>query len=301
VNRAAALAVLCALAGPGCAHVSDPSATPYVRRNPCEGKLGLSRREEGTRIAVDARNDCHVPVVLVLSFELDNLRPSRALPAEVALAPGQHEHVVDLVVVRQDRPSGYRAASSVRVGGEPRPDPSARYAFPFGGDRPRKLSQGTLGGPTHQGIHRYSFDFELPIGTPVLAARDGVVFQVQDGYGEGGAGVGGEHGNLVVIWHADGTFGLYGHLREGVCAREGEAVRAGDFLAWSGNSGYTTGPHLHFGVGIAAGENGEIETLPILFTGEVVPEEGGLYGPGPTGARAAPPGSRCDGADGRDS
>jgi murein DD-endopeptidase MepM/ murein hydrolase activator NlpD len=297
VKRAAALAALCALAGFACAH----AAAPYVRRNPCEGKLALSGRSEGTRIAVEARSDCHVPVVLVLSLELDNLHASRALPAEVALAPGQQLHVLDLEVVSPDRPSRYRAASSVRIGGEPRPDPAARYAFPFGGDRPRTLSQGIDGGPTHQGIHRYSFDFELPIGTPVLAARDGVVFQVQDGYGEGDAGVSGERGNVVVIWHADGTFGLYGHLREGVCAREGEAVRAGDFLGWSGNSGYTTGPHLHFGVGIAAGESGEIETLPILFTGDVVPEAGGRYGPGATGARGAPPGSRCDGADGRDS
>lgn len=297
MRRGAALAFLCALAGLACAHAS----APYVRRNPCEGKLGLSRREAGTRIAVDAHNDCHVPVVVVLSFELDNLRASRALPVEVALDPGEQRHVVDLDVVDPDRPAGYRAASSVRVGGNPRPDPAARYAFPFGGDRPRKLSQGTLGGPTHQGIHRYSFDFELPIGTPVLAARRGVVFQVQDGYGQGSAGESGERGNVVVIWHEDGTFGLYGHLREGICAREGEAVGAGDFLGWSGNSGLTTGPHLHFGVGIAAGANGEIETLPILFTGDVVPEEGSLYGPGATGARAAPRGSRCDGAGARDS
>jgi murein DD-endopeptidase MepM/ murein hydrolase activator NlpD len=270
-----------------------------VRRNPCEGKLGLSRREAGTRIAVDAHNDCHVPVVVVLSLELDNLRASRALPVEVALDPGERRHVVDLDVANPDRPAGYRAASSVRVGGNPRPDPGARYAFPFGGDRPRRLSQGLEGGPTHEGIHRYSFDFELPIGTPVLAARGGVVFQVQDGYGEGSTGESGERGNVVVIWHEDGTFGLYGHLREGICAREGEAVGAGDFLGWSGNSGYTTGPHLHFGVGIASGGSGEIETLPILFTGDVVPEAGGLYGPGAMGARAAPRGSRCDGADGR--
>ena len=265
------------------------------------GQARRLRAPEGTRIAIEARNDCHVPVVLVVSFELENLRASRALPARVELAPGQRVHVLDLDIVRPERPSSYRASSQVEVGGAPRPDASARYAFPFGGDRPRTLSQGVGGRESHQGSQHYAFDFELPIGTPVLAARDGVVFEVHDGYGAGGTREPGDHGNLVVVLHADGTFALYGHLRQGICAREGEAVRTGDFLAWSGNSGYATGPHLHFAVGTATGENGEVETIPILFTGDLVPEVNGSYGPGATGARAAPPGSRCDGAGGRDS
>lgn len=296
MRRAAALCALLGFAGLAACAGSLPSA---ARLNPCEGKLGVFGRAEGTRFAIEARNDCHVPVVLVLSFELDNLRASRALPAEVALAPGERLHVLDLEVVRAGRPSSYRAESLLQIGGAPHPDPAARYAFPFGGDRPRKLSQG-VDGVTHEGIHRYSFDFEVPVGTPVQAARDGVVFEVRDGYGEGGAHEPGERGNLVVVWHADGTFALYGHLLKGVCAREGDAVRAGDFLAWSGNSGFTTGPHLHFGVGTVTGANGELETIPILFTGDLVPETNGSYGPGAS-ARAAPPGSRCDAQGGRGS
>lgn len=298
MRRPAALLALSGLLGlAACAGHPPLSAT----RNPCEGKLGVEGRAEGTRIALEAWSDCHVPVLVHLSLELDNLRASRALPVDIAVPPGGRVHALDLEVVRADRPSGYRAASKVQVGGAPHPDASARYAFPFGGGVPRKLSQGVGGEETHQGVHRYSFDFELPLGTPVLAARDGIVFQVMDGYGEGGKGVRVDRGNAVVVYHADGTFGLYGHLRKGVCAREGEAVRAGDFLAWSGNSGYTTGPHLHFAVGIAPSAGGQIETIPILFAGDVVPEKNGLYGPGPTGARAAPPGSRCDGAGARDS
>ena len=189
------------------------------------------------------------------------------------------------------------AASRVMVGGEPRPDPAARYDFPFGGEAPRKLSQGVDGAETHRGLHRYAFDFDLPIGTPVLAAREGIVFQVQDGFGEGGTRESDERGNMVVIWHADGTFAIYGHLRKGVCAREGERVAAGDFLGWSGNSGYTSGPHLHFAVGVAAGDDGAIQSLPILFAGDLLPEEGRAYGPAVSGART--PEDKVSQRDGR--
>lgn len=295
MRRCAALGALLTLAG------LAACAGPPPQRNPCDGKLGISGRAQGTRIAVEARNDCHVPVTLLVSFQLENLRPSGPLPVEVALAPGERAHVVDLDVVRADRGYAYSANSEITVGGPARPDPAARYAFPFGGEVPRRLSQGVDGPLTHQGLHRYSFDFDLPIGTPVLAARDGVVFEVQDGYGEGGTRESDEQGNMVVVWHADGTFALYGHLRKGVCAREGESVRAGDFLGWSGNSGYTSGPHLHFGVAVASDAGAEMQTIPIQFEGDVVPEEGGLYGPGPTGGRAAPPTSPCGAADARDS
>jgi len=297
--RGAALAALLPLAWLAACVGSAPAP---ARRNPCEGKLAVSGRSVGAHFALEARNDCHVPVVLEVSFEaLDNLRPSRELPARLSVPPHASAPVLELAVVRPDRPSSYRVASRVRVGGEPRPDPAARYAFPFGGEGPRKLSQGVDGAETHQGLHRYAFDFDLPVGTPVLAAREGVVFQVQDGFGEGGTRESDERGNMVVIWHADGTFAIYGHLRKGVCAREGERIAPGDFLGWSGNSGYTSGPHLHFAVGVAAGDDGSIQSLPILFEGDLLPEAERAYGPAVSGARAAPPASRCDAPDGRDS
>jgi hypothetical protein len=298
--RGAALAALLPLAVGLAACIGTAPAPP--RRNPCEGKLAVGGRSERDRFALEARNDCHVPVMFEVSFEaLENLRPSRELPARLSVPPHASAPVLELAVLRSDRSSSYRVASRVMIGGEPRPDPAARYAFPFGGEAPRKLSQGVDGAETHRGLHRYAFDFDLPIGTPVLAAREGIVFQVQDGFGEGGTRESDERGNMVVIWHADGTFAIYGHLRKGVCAREGERVAAGDFLGWSGNSGYTSGPHLHFAVGVAAGDDGSIQSLPILFAGDLLPEEGRAYGPAVSGARAAPAGSRCDAPDARDS
>src|SRR3546814_10475637 len=60
------------------------------------------------------------------------------------------------------------------------------YAFPFGGSEPRRLVQGVDGAFTHSGRSRYAFDFEMPKGTPIVAARAGIVLLVIDGYGDGG-------------------------------------------------------------------------------------------------------------------
>jgi len=83
----------------------------------------------------------------------------------------------------------------------------------------------------HQGI-----DIACPLNSPVYAARDGQV--VFTGY-EGG------YGNLVVIRHEHGYSSYYGHLGT-IKAAVGQQVKCGDLIALSGNTGRTTGPHLHF-------------------------------------------------------
>jgi murein DD-endopeptidase MepM/ murein hydrolase activator NlpD len=272
MRRAAACAALLA----ACA--SAPPPVPE-RANPCQDRVPLDYRREETTFRIDARNDCFVPVQLTLTLvELVNLRPSRALPVVEVLAPGASLELLRLDVVDTRQPARYRAHPELRIGGEPRPDPAARYAFPFGGG-PRRLSQGVDGDETHSGPHRYAFDFEMPIGTPVLAARSGVVFQVIDGFGPGDLSPGAlERGNAVLVWHDDGTAAIYGHLREGVCAREGARVATGELLGWSGTSGYSGGPHLHFEVGTLVGEKLQLlSSLPILFEGDRVPEVGAPY------------------------
>jgi murein DD-endopeptidase MepM/ murein hydrolase activator NlpD len=288
MRRAAACAALLA-AGvvllAACASAPPPASE---RANPCQDRVRLDHRREAAAFAVDARNDCFVPVEVTLDVgELENLRPSRALPVVRPLAPGETARLLRLEVVDAGRPARYRAHPRLRIGGEVRPDPAARYAFPFGGEA-RRLSQGVDGGETHSGPHRFAFDFEMPLGTPVLAARPGVVFQVLDGYGPGSRTERAlERGNAVTVRHDDGTLALYGHLHKGVCAREGQRVGTGELLGWSGSSGYSSGPHLHFEVGALVGdERQELASLPILFEGDRVPEVGGSYPAQPFRGRA---------------
>ena len=95
---------------------------------------------------------------------------------------------------------------------------------------------GTLTQPFHPGHD--GIDIGVPVGTPVVAAADGVVTFAgeQSGYG-----------THVEVTHADGTVTTYSHLSK-IDSIVGQAVKAGQQIAESGNTGHSTGPHLHFEV-----------------------------------------------------
>jgi murein DD-endopeptidase MepM/ murein hydrolase activator NlpD len=88
------------------------------------------------------------------------------------------------------------------------------------------------------GVLHGGIDIANSIGTPILAAADGVVID---------AGPTAGYGAWVKVRHADGTVTLYGHVNTWLVSR-GERVMAGDQIATIGNRGNSTGPHLHFEV-----------------------------------------------------
>jgi len=94
-----------------------------------------------------------------------------------------------------------------------------------------------------QGVHGSNgVDFGAPVGTTVKAAMSGeVIIAKKDGAYNGG------YGNYIVIKHSNGTQTLYAHLSS-VSVSIGDAVSAGEVIAKSGNTGRSTGPHLHFEV-----------------------------------------------------
>ncbi|MGW1025174.1 M23 family metallopeptidase [Streptomyces sp. NPDC002577] len=90
--------------------------------------------------------------------------------------------------------------------------------------------------------HKHSGqDFAVPSGTPVAAASSGTVVKA----GSNGAGDGPAYGNAIVIKHGNGTYSQYAHLSK-INVRIGQAVKAGQNIALSGNTGNSSGPHLHF-------------------------------------------------------
>ncbi|MEZ3179392.1 M23 family metallopeptidase [Streptomyces pimonensis] len=84
-------------------------------------------------------------------------------------------------------------------------------------------------------------DYAVPTGTAVLAAHGGTVVKA----GPNGAGDGPAYGNAVVINHGDGTYSQYAHLSQ-VNVKAGQIVKTGQKIALSGNTGNSSGPHLHF-------------------------------------------------------
>ncbi|MEE1756698.1 M23 family metallopeptidase [Streptomyces sp. SP18CS02] len=90
--------------------------------------------------------------------------------------------------------------------------------------------------------HKHSGqDFAVPVGTPVKAAHSGVVVKA----GPNGGGDGPAYGNAIVIKHANGTYSQYAHLSK-INVGIGKTVKTGQLIAASGNTGNSSGPHLHF-------------------------------------------------------
>ncbi len=96
------------------------------------------------------------------------------------------------------------------------------------------------GGRKSQGLHGYNaVDLAAPMGTPIYAAADGVVLIARS------SGYNGGYGSYVVISHPNGTQTLYGHMSK-VYVSQGDTVSRGTTIGLLGNSGKSTGPHVHF-------------------------------------------------------
>jgi murein DD-endopeptidase MepM/ murein hydrolase activator NlpD len=121
------------------------------------------------------------------------------------------------------------------------------YQLPFDkGDRHRVV-QGYGGLFSHS--HIAALDFEMPIGTPIYAAREGIIFSYKDDSDEGGPFSKYKNkANYIIIKHDDGSFGCYWHLKKnGVLVKSGR-VAVGQQIGFSGATGQVLRPHLHFSV-----------------------------------------------------
>lgn len=151
-------------------------------------------------------------------------------------------------------------------------DPTTKPAIttilpPFTDYKPMRISQSFNGSFSHnQRGNRYAVDIGMPVGTKITAVKEGLVIRTKDDYAHSGVSSPFffDKANLVEILHDDGTYALYGHLLlGGVHAQVGDRVSAGQVIGLSGNTGYSTGPHLHFV--IRYNDNGKTSAVPFKF------------------------------------
>ncbi|MEE1322908.1 MAG: M23 family metallopeptidase [Bacteroidales bacterium] len=109
------------------------------------------------------------------------------------------------------------------------PDKGQNFCFPI--KKIKSSSYGWRWGRPHSGI-----DIALNVGDPIHAAFDGVVRLAK---------YNGGYGNCIVIRHYNNLETLYGHLSK-INVKVGQEVKAGDVIGLGGNTGRSTGPHLHF-------------------------------------------------------
>lgn len=119
------------------------------------------------------------------------------------------------------------------------------YQLPFAKGTRHRVVQGYGGVFSHRNIA--ALDIEMPIGTPIFAARSGIIYGYKYGSDEGGLLSSGK-ANYIIIKHDDGSFGCYWHLKKnGVIVKSGYVYK-GQQIGLSGATGFVLRPHLHFSV-----------------------------------------------------
>jgi murein DD-endopeptidase MepM/ murein hydrolase activator NlpD len=232
----------------------------------CQDQLFcIETQEEGPYLDIYVDNRQPIDITLELDFTSDNAVSEVSMP-HTASYPGLRRTLA-LRLKRKNRLSGGRHAYTYRwVYGRlhAHHDDAVAYVLPYASGKTYPVIQGFNGAFSHQG--RYAIDWDMPERTPVHAARSGLVVEVQDGYREGGL----EDrlrtkANYIMVQHDDGTIGNYVHLApNGAFVKVGQRVAAGQAIGVSGNTGYSSGPHLHFEV-YTITPSLERRTVPIRF------------------------------------
>lgn len=224
-------------------------------------KLETRKHAAGETLLV--RNDLFAPVDIELQLNgVENATGAPDKPIRWVLPPRSQIRLATLAPLDPDKPMKYTPRLRHALG-DPRLVPKPyRYPLPWQGG-PFRLTQAANGKYSHfTPKGRYAADIAMPEGTPIVAARGGVVVRVENSQTGRGNN---PSGNYVRIIHDDGTMGVYLHLMKGsVSVREGQRVGTGMVIARSGNTGNSTGPHLHFvvqrNVGLA------VESIPFDFS-----------------------------------
>lgn len=238
------------------------------------GQIEFEMYRNGDRIVQIARSRYAVPLMISWTItNLDNLEPTTAasgvafLPA--APTPLGIGKAIVLAELRQpDMSRRYRRNLTFRARfGDPRVVPKPYdYALPYPHGLTFSVLQGFHGAFSHKGSNEFAVDFDCPVATPVLAAREGVIVVANAEAQTSGTTpdyLDYRRTNFVIVMHDDGTLGEYMHLApSSVGVKPGQRVGRRQILALSGNTGFSSTPHLHFQVMTAADDGIAARSFP---------------------------------------
>lgn len=249
-----------------------------LARGQPDARVSVTYRLDGSVIRLFGRNEYHAPAQI--DIDIDELREVELPPPEQSysfVVPARQEMFLMSFTAEEQAVQPYVAYRYRYLLGDPAAEhaPERPYRAPFAASRSHSVSQAYPYAITHASLDEaYAVDIAMPVGTDVYAARGGVVVDVANNNYRGGLDTtrNGAEANMVRILHDDGTFAIYAHLnRSAIRVTAGDRVTRGQYIADSGNTGFSTGPHLHFVVLKNAGM--QLVSVPVEFEG---PDGGGI-------------------------
>lgn len=194
-----------------------------------------------------ADNNEPVPVSIKVDFELKNLKSSEG-NNKIFLLPANTKKI-NLTTLTTIKNGKYNVSGNTRYNYgdhyQIKYDKEFPYNLPYNKGETFLISQGYNGKISH--ANENAIDFSMPVGTPILASRDGVVVEVIDVFNKHCPTRDCEkYNNKIIVYHSDGTFAEYTHIkRKSSKVKKGDKIEVGQIIAESGNVGWSTGPHLH--------------------------------------------------------
>jgi murein DD-endopeptidase MepM/ murein hydrolase activator NlpD len=260
------------------------TAIPAIASAECEEDwIQISTRKNGETVEFRAKNAREIPLTVTLQVWTKHMSAGRPRLVTETVPPESSQLLMVLHETNGEQESRYGFDCEWTIGSiNAKHDEELLYRLPYATGKSYYVLQGYGSRLSHTGREQYTVDFNMREGTPVHAARGGIVARAEEsnskGCWKGGCG---KYANYIVILHDDWTTGEYYHLqKDGVLVDVGDSVVAGQQIGLSGNTGNSTMPHLHFGVYRAAVQ-GKYQSIPVQFNSVdgIVrqPRRGGLY------------------------
>jgi len=214
-------------------------------------ELIFDKYMDGNTTVIYADNNEFCPVSVEYKYSGENVKSSLANKS-IIVVPAEAKKFIISRIDSENKTKGFSYSYNVVYAfGDMNAKPSDSeevYWLPYATGTSQSIYQGYNGKFSHQ--NAYALDFSHKSGTEIFAARSGKVITTKSDSDQSCLSKDcAKFNNKIIILHDDGTFAEYAHLKKnGAIVNKGDDVKQGQLVGYSGNTGWSNGPHLHFSV-----------------------------------------------------